>query len=108
MVLERDYQPKVLAKIRRMFPGCVIHKLDTGPGNQQGMPDWVILWGPLWASLEIKKSANARERPNQPYFVKQLNEMSFAAFIYPENEEEVLHDLQQAFESRRAACLLEP
>jgi len=27
--------------------------------------------------------------------------MSFAAFIYPENEAEVLHALQRAFEHRR-------
>jgi len=50
------------------------------------------------ASLEVKASAAAAKRPNQDHFVKRLREMSFAAYIYPENEEEVLRALEQAFE----------
>jgi hypothetical protein len=51
--------------------------------------------------LEVKASADAPEQPNQEYYVNSLDAMSFAAFIYPENEEEVLDDLQSAFERRR-------
>ena len=54
-----------------------------------------------WAALEVKSSKNARRQPNQQYYIDDLNEMSFAAFIYPENEEEVLDDLQRAFEFNR-------
>lgn len=105
MTLERDYQPKVLEKIRRMLPGCVIQKMDSG--YQQGIPDWLILYNDRWATLEIKKSLKDRNNPepNQEYFVQQHNEMSFSAFIYPENEEEVLHDLQQALRPQRNARL---
>lgn len=99
MALERDYQPTVIARLKEMFPGCVIQKLDTG--YQQGIPDLLILWGPHWAILEVKKSFEDRmnPRPNQEYFVRLLNEMSFSAFIYPEVEEEVFHAMEQAFRS---------
>jgi hypothetical protein len=33
--------------------------------------------------------------------------MSFAAYIYPENEREVLSALQQAFEPPRGTCIPE-
>lgn len=101
MALERNYQPKLIKKIKAMFPGCVIHKMDTS--YQQGMPDLLILFENTWAILEVKKSEQDRQspEPNQEYFVDTLNRMSFSAFIYPENEEEVLRGLQRQFEARR-------
>lgn len=97
--LERDYQVGVLDRIKDMFPGCIILKNDSA--YQQGIPDWTILWVDRWAFLEIKRSVDSVEQPNQRYFVELANEMCFGAFIYPENEEEVLDALQQAFRSRR-------
>lgn len=94
-MLESKYQAKLIRKLKRMFPGCIIQKLDTD--YQQGIPDLLILWSVFWAVLEVKESAVAPEQPNQRYFVELLNDMSFGAFIFPENEEEVLHDLQNAF-----------
>ena len=101
--LERDYQQDVIARLRRMFPGCIILKNDTL--YQQGIPDWTVLWINAWAILEIKRSARARQQPNQAYFVDLANEMCFGAFIYPENEDEVLDELQQTFRARRATRL---
>lgn len=98
-MLENKYQATLIRKLKKMFPGCRIQKLDTG--YQQGIPDLLILYFDCWAILEVKKSEEDRYKklqPNQEYFVETLNEMSFSAFIYPENEEEVLNDLQQAFE----------
>lgn len=70
---------------------------------RQGFPDLLILYGPYWASLEVKTSASANTQPNQDYYIEELGKMSFAAYIHPENEKEVLDALQQAFESPRRA-----
>lgn len=43
--------------------------------------------------LECKESAHAKTRPNQPYYVNLFNKMSFARFVWPENEEEVVEHL---------------
>ncbi len=56
--------------------------------------------------LEVKAYEDAPEQPNQEYYVNELNGMSFAAFIYPENEMEVLNELQHAFSVRRTSRFL--
>jgi hypothetical protein len=71
--------------------------MKTDASYQQGIPDLIILWKEYWASLEVKPSESAFAQPNQKYYIQRLNDMSFAAYIYPENEQEVLNALQQAF-----------
>jgi hypothetical protein len=95
--MEGPYKTKLIAKIRDMFPGCMILKND--PNYLQGIPDLTILYGGRWAVLEVKTKENYKPEPNQPYYVKKLNEMWFSSFIYPENEEEVLDALQHALRS---------
>ena len=92
---ENNFQLKLIKKIKAMFPGCIVMKND--PNYIQGIPDLLILWGKHWATLECKKSATAHRQPNQEYYVKRMNRMSFSRFIFPENKEEVLHELEQAF-----------
>jgi hypothetical protein len=91
---EARYQSELIKKLRLLFPDCVILKND--PAYLQGVPDLVIFNGDRYAFLEVKASEKAPAQVNQPYYVDLLNEMSFAAFIYPENEEEVLCALQRA------------
>ena len=91
--LERDFQAKLIKELKVMFKGCIIIKND--PNYIQGIPDLLILYNDRWAALEVKKSEHALHRPNQEYYVEMMNEMSFASFIYPENKEEVLYELQQ-------------
>jgi hypothetical protein len=95
-VTEAKFQSELIRKLRRLFPDCVILKND--PGYLQGVPDLVIFYGPRYAFLEVKASERARTQPNQDYYVQKLNEMSFAAFVYPSNEEEVLSALRCAFQ----------
>lgn len=92
---ESKYQADLIVALRDMFPGCLILKNDSE--FQQGIPDLLILWRDRWAMLEVKPRSNARHEPNQDYYIDLCSEMSFGAFIYPENEYEVLHALQQTF-----------
>jgi len=98
-MLESVYQAQLIKKLRKIFPGCFILKND--PDYIQGVPDLVILWGGRWAALEVKASRSAPVQPNQEYYVALMAEMSFAAFIYPENEAEILDALQQALQPGR-------
>lgn len=100
-MLESEYQARLIRKLKRMFPGCIVLKNDTD--YQQGFPDLTILWETMWGVLEVKVSLKARYQPNQEYYLDLLNQMSFAAMICPENEREVLGELQQTFESLRRA-----
>jgi hypothetical protein len=102
-MIENKYQARLIKKLECMFPGCMILKSDSS--YRQGIPDLVILWQNYWASLEVKPGSMYSTQPNQDYYIQQLNEMSFAAYIYPENEEEVLSALQQAFKPPRGACV---
>lgn len=92
---EAEYQSKLIKKLRLLFLDCVILKNDSS--HLQGIPDLVIFHGNRYAFLEVKASENSPTRVNQPYYVELLDDMSFAAFIYPSNEEEVLSALQKAF-----------
>lgn len=98
MARESEFQSKLIKELKEMFPGCIVTKLDAN--HIQGIPDLLILWNEHWAVLECKKSCKAKHRPNQDYYVDRLNKMSFSSFIYPENKESVLNELQSAFQSR--------
>lgn len=99
-MLEREYQSRLITDLRHLFPGCVILKNDTD--YLQGIPDLTILFEDKWAMLEVKASRRADQQPNQEYYIDTLNNLSFAAFIYPENQKEVLGALQRAFKPSRA------
>lgn len=96
-MLESRFQAKLIEELKKLFPGCIVIKNDSG--YLQGIPDLLILYNNKWATLECKQSAGAKKQPNQNYYVNKMNEMSFSRFIYPENKEEVLYDLQLSFNS---------
>ena len=92
--LESGFQDNLIKDLKNQFPGCMTFKMD----QRQGIPDLLVLYKDKWASLECKKNANAKKQPNQEYYVGLMDEMSFSRFIYPENKEEILSELRQAFE----------
>ena len=92
---ENKFQSDLIRRLKDTFPGCMIMKND--PNYRQGFPDILILYKNMWAALECKRSSDAGHQPNQDYYVNLLGDMSFAKFIYPENEEEILDELQEAF-----------
>jgi len=94
-MLENKYQSQLISKIQDRFPGCIVLKDD--PNYIQGIPDLLVLYKKKWAALEVKKNERASHRPNQEYYVEKMNKMSFASFIFPENEEEVLNELERSF-----------
>lgn len=92
--LESGFQDRLVQSLKDRFPGCMVFKMD----QIQGIPDLLVLYKDKWASLECKKTAGAKKRPNQEYYVGKMDEMSFSRFVYPENKEEVLNELEQAFQ----------
>jgi hypothetical protein len=96
-IRESKFQADLIKKLKVRFPGCIVIKQDAN--YIQGIPDLLVLYKNKWAALECKKSVIAHHQPNQDYYVGKMNEMSYAAFIFPENEEEVLNELESAFES---------
>lgn len=98
---ENEYQAGLIKRIKSRFPGSIVLKND--PNYIQGFPDITIFHGDRWAVLECKRDSLAPHQPNQDYYVDTLNSMSYSAFVYPENEEEVFDGLAQAFGSDRQA-----
>lgn len=93
-MLEKGFQAKLIKELKQEYPEAIIFKNDV----RQGFPDITILYRDKWAFLECKKGEKEKHQPNQDYYINLANEGgSFGRFIYPENKEEVLRELQQAF-----------
>lgn len=91
---ENKFQSDLIKELKMIFPGCVVIKND--PNYIQGIPDLLILFNDRWAALECKKEKKSKHRPNQDFYISQMNNMSYASFIYPENKEDVINELQSA------------
>ena len=94
---ESKFQHDLIQDIKTRFPGAIVMKTD--PRYIQGLPDLIIFWNERWGALECKQTENASRQPNQEYYVNEMNSMSFARFVYPENKEEVLDEMERSFKS---------
>ena len=92
---ESKFQHNLIGKLKDSFPGCMVLKNDAG--YIQGVPDLLVLYEDKWAALECKQTNNSTHQPNQDYYVDYLDKMSYARFVCPENEEEILCELQSTF-----------
>ncbi len=99
---ESEFQAKLIKKLKARFPGCIVMKND--PTYIQGIPDILMLYKNRWFALECKRSRSSSHQPNQEFYVNQMNSMSFARFIFPENEEEVLNEIQSTLRSSGSSC----
>lgn len=96
---ESAFQAQLIKDLKKLYPGCVILKNDSS--YIQGFPDLTIFYEDRWAVLECKKSENEPHQPNQDHYVETLNDMSYSSFIFPENKEKVLNELEQTFKPGR-------
>ena len=103
---ESEFQAGLIRELKKRFPGCLVMKNDAN--YIQGIPDLTVLYKDKWAMLECKKSEKEKRQPNQDYYVNKLNGMSYASFVFPENKEEVLNELEQSFEACRKTCNSKP
>ena len=97
---ESKFQAKLIKDIKERLPDCIVLKND--PTYLQGIPDLTVFNNDKWATLEVKKSANASHQPNQDYYVNKANELGqYGSFIYPQNKTEVYNGIQETFASKR-------
>ena len=97
---ESGFQARLIRTLKERFPGCVVLKNDAN--YIQGIPDLTIFYNDRWAMLECKRSENESHQPNQDYYVERMDDMSFARFIFPENMEEVLYELERSLKTSRS------
>ena len=95
-MLENKFKTQLIKNIKDRFKGCIVVHLD--PTEIQGIPDLLVLHHNKWAALEGKKNARASKRPNQQYYGDKMNGMGFAEFVYPENANKVLDNMERYFE----------
>lgn len=102
-MLERDYQRHVIEEIKNLAPRGVIDVLKNNSGYRQGIPDLSIFALSHWGWVEVKTSEFAPQEPNQEYYINwAIKSGAFGAFIYPENEKEVLRALERSFDLQRS------
>lgn len=97
MANESKFKRQLIKEIEEMFPGAFV--LKTNANQIQGIPDQLILYGPNWAMIEAKDTVESHRQPNQNYYVNLFNQMSYASFVYPQNKEVVLDELQHTLRS---------
>lgn len=108
-MIEANFQRELVKELERRFPGAIVMKND--PSYIQGIPDLTMLYRNTFVAFECKRSKNAAKRPNQQWYVDEINRMGgLAYFIYPENAKEILNEverdvgIEQASRNRGETC----
>lgn len=93
-IKESIFQRKLIQELHKRYPGCWTEKAD--PGYRQGTPDLRFYYGKFWAAFEVKRNKLEKHQPNQDEYIARLDSMSFARFIFPENFDSVMEELDCA------------
>lgn len=91
-VKESTFQAQVIKELKAL--GLAVVKNQAGPGVPTGFPDLTAFGEGIYFCLECKASARAKKQPRQDYWVKKLNEWSYAAFIYPANHDKIMAEIK--------------
>lgn len=98
--LESNYQKSVKERIIREFPGARVAKAEPSR-FWQGVPDLLITYKGIITWFECKRETNAAKRRNQEWWVRKLNEETFACFCYPEVKEEAFCKLHEFYDTHQ-------
>lgn len=91
---ENEFQMGLKKKIKEALPGAIV--LKNNPNDILGIPDLTILGtNGKYAVLECKRATDANKQTLQDYYIDKFSENAYAAFVSPENENEVIKDLIQ-------------
>jgi hypothetical protein len=72
------------------------HWFNIQQASLRGTPDRLGTVAGRFVALEIKISKKAKRSKLQEYYIGELKKAgAFAEFIYPENEEEILRQLEE-------------
>lgn len=113
--VEGSFKQKSLRRLHDILSSYFDEKrimIFKNDANQiQGIPDQMIIVEPFHAYLEYKRSAHENHRPNQDYYVELKNKCGcYAAFIYPENEQQIFKKILNYFltkEKQQNECTAE-
>ncbi len=97
-MLESKFKKRTERRIRKRLQRVKIYIVKSST-EVRSAPDLFILGSGMWAALEFKKHKDADRQPNQEHIIDYLDNMSYATFVYPENVEGVLDDLEELFTS---------
>lgn len=104
MALESIFKRKLIKQIEHDYPGAIVLKIHAN--YMQGIPDNIILFEKKWAIFEAKADEDSSHRLNQDYYINILNNMSLASFVYPQNKEKFLYELQRTLRPSRSTRIL--
>jgi hypothetical protein len=95
MKKESAFQSEVFRDISERFPEADIIKNDSS--CIQGFPDLTIFFKDKFVLLELKRESKSSRQPNQEYYIKKYGKHKSGYFVYPENKNEILNDLERRF-----------
>lgn len=62
--------------------GCVVLKVQSGPGVPKGFPDVLALKEGLWLAIEVKAAKSSKFQVGQQAMIKKLGEWSYTYVVY--------------------------